>query len=87
MPYEPRDRRERDHEPVTTGEVARWVERNEREHRREHEDVRRLLSKLDDRTDVLATRITVIFAVVAVLWSVFLVVAPFLRSFLGIPNG
>ena len=88
MSYDPRrNRRERDHEPVTTGEVARWVERNESAHREEHADIRRLLEQIDNRTDKISTRVSVIFAVVAVLWSIFLVLAPFIRAVLGIPNG
>ena len=89
-----RDRRERDHDPVTTGELARWVERSDREQRAEHREIRRILERQDeritsesDRTDRLSTRVTVIFSVVAVLWSVFLVRAPFIRAVLGLPNG
>ena len=82
-----RDRRVRDGDPVTAGEVARWVERHERESTQAHRDMVRLITKLDERTDALATRVAVVFSVVAVLWAIFLVVAPVLRTFLGLSNG
>lgn len=46
-----------------------------------------MIQKLDERTDRLAMRVSIIFAVVAVLWAIFLVIAPILRNFLGLDGG
>ena len=46
-----------------------------------------MIEKLDNRTDSIATRVTTIFAVVAVLWAVFLVLAPLIRILVGVPSG
>lgn len=73
-------------EPVTASEVARWMERHEREASLQHREMMQLIQRLDDRTDRINLRVTVIFAVVSVLWAIFLVLAPFLRIVLGLPN-
>jgi len=78
--------RERNH-AVSASEVARWMERHERESTQTHRDLTRMIAKLDERTDKLSTRIAIIFAVVAVLWSIFLVIAPVLRGLLGLTSG
>lgn len=83
----PRDRRYGDHEPVTAGEVARWVERHERDSNQAHRELRRLIEVIDERTDKLTVRIAVIFAVATAAWSVLLAIAPWLRAALGLPNG
>lgn len=75
------------HEPVTTSEVARWMERHEADSDRTHEKLVQMIEKLDERTDRLALRVTVIFAVVSVLWAIFLVLAPFIRLLIGLPGG
>lgn len=82
-----RDRRYHDGEPVTAGEVARWVERHERDSTQAHRDLQRMIRVLDERTDKLTVRIAVIFAVATALWSVLLAVAPWVRAILGLPNG
>ena len=84
--------RDRGHNgPVTAAEVARWMERHERDSIQAHRDMLRIIEKqdsridaLDDRTDRMGTRISIIFAVVAVLWSIFLVIAPVIRTVLGL---
>ena len=84
----PRSRVAPDHRNgPTAAEVARWVERHERDSIQAHRDLLRMIQKLDDRTDRISTRVTVIFAVVSVLWSIFLVVVPILRTWLGLSNG
>lgn len=82
----PPSRRASDRLPptVSSAEVARWLERHERESDRIHDDLVDLVRRLDKRTGELSTRITVIFSVVAVLWSIFLVIAPAVRSMLGL---
>lgn len=85
--HAPRDRRWDDGDPITLGELARRFDRHEQQSDRLHRDQLRMINKLDDRTDQLATRITVVFSVVAVLWALFLVVAPVLRAWLGVPGG
>ena len=64
----------------TPAEVNRRLDRHEDRSDEIHRDLTELVRKLDERTDRLATRITVIFSVVAVLWSIFLVIAPVIRS-------
>lgn len=81
------DRRWDDGAPITIGELARRFDRHEQQSDRLHRDQLRMINKLDDRTDTLATRITVVFSVVAVLWALFLVIAPLLRTLLGVPGG
>lgn len=81
----PRSRRRWDDEPITIGELSRRFEKHERDAELLHRDIHEIVRKLDDRTDALATRITVVFSVVAVLWAVFLVVAPLIRVVLGVP--
>lgn len=90
----PHDRRQHDGDPVTLGELARRMDWHERNSERLHRDQLRMIEKLDerithvdDRTDVLATRITVVFSVVAALWAIFLVIAPLLRALIGVPAG
>lgn len=73
-----------DREPVTLGEVARWLERHERDSEKTHSELAELAKKLDERTDQLSTRISVIFSVVAVLWAIFLVIAPVIRQWIGL---
>ena len=46
-----------------------------------------MIQKIDERTDHISTRVTVIFAVVSVLWALFLVVAPVIRQVLGLSDG
>lgn len=75
------------HEPVTVSEVARWMDRHERDSDETHREIAKLVERLDERTDRLALRVTVIFAVVSVLWAIFVVVAPFVRVILGLPGG
>lgn len=72
---------------VTSGEVARWLQRHERDSAQIHRDMQRLITKLDDRTDRINLRVSIIFAVVSVLWAIFLVIAPLLRQLVGLPSG
>lgn len=69
------------------GELARRFDTHERATERTHRELARMIEKLDARTDVIATRVTVVFSVVAVLWALFLVIAPYLRAVLGVPTG
>ena len=80
-------RRFSDGEPVTAGEVARWVERHERSSDRTHRDLAALISKLDERTDALVVRVAVVFAVATALWGILVLIAPFLRDLIGLPSG
>jgi hypothetical protein len=80
-------RRRHDDGLPSTGEVARRLDRHEARSEQLHRDMIRMIEKLDHRTDSIATRVSVIFAVVAVLWAVFLVVAPLIRVLFGVPNG
>jgi hypothetical protein len=80
----PPARRLSDRQPVTAGEIARRLDRHEELSDELHRDLVRMVRKLDERTDHLSTRITVIFSVVAVLWSIFLVIAPVIRTWLGL---
>lgn len=80
----PPSRRAADREPISSSEVARRLDRHEELSDAVHEDLVRLVRKLDERTDRISTRVTVIFAVVSVLWSLFLVIYPLIRSFLGL---
>lgn len=68
----------------TAAELGRRFDRHEERSDELHRDLVDMIRKLDDRTDRLSTRITVIFSVVAVLWSIFLVIAPVIRSALHI---
>lgn len=79
-------RRRADHGTITTGELGRRLDRHEAASEETHRDLVHLVRKLDERTDHLSTRITVVFSVVAVLWAMFLVFAPFIRAVLGIPG-
>ena len=73
--------------PVTSAELARWLQRHEASSNRTHEELARIIEKLDERTDRINLRVTVIFAVVSVLWAIFLVIAPLLRQLIGLPGG
>lgn len=74
--------RRSDDDPISVGELARRMDKHERDTAELHRDQLRMIRKLDDRTDALATRITVVFSVIAVLWALFLVVAPLVRVLL-----
>lgn len=52
-----------------------------------HRNILRAIEKLDDRTDALVVRVAIVFAVATILWGVIVLLAPFLRAFLGIPGG
>lgn len=80
----PPNRRVSDREPISPAEVARRLDRHEELSDEVHRDLVTLVRRLDERTDRISTRVTVIFAVVSVLWSLFLVIYPLLRSFLGL---
>lgn len=77
----------RDNDEISTGEIARRLDRHERRSEEAHQQFARMINKLDERTDKINLRVTVIFAVVSVLWSIFLVIAPVLRGVLGLPGG
>lgn len=81
-----RNRRRYDDEPISVGELARWLERHEIAAERLHAQQLRMIEKLDARSDLLAQRIAIAFGVVAILWAVFVILAPFVREFLGIAN-
>ena len=83
----PHQRRRTDSEPITLGELARRLDRHEQQSDRLHREQLRMIEKIDARTDILSTRVAVIFAVVAVLWAIFLVLAPAIRTFLNLSNG
>lgn len=83
----PYKRRRRDDNGITIGELARRLDRHEQTAAQLHRDAMRLISKLDARTDALTTRISIVFAVVAVLWAIFLVFAPLIRVIIGAPSG
>lgn len=88
MPGDARySRRRDDSHSVTVGELARRFDRHERDSAELHRDLQRIISKLDTRTDALTTRVSIVFAVVAVLWAVFLVLAPLIRVVFGLPDG
>lgn len=76
----PPARRSSDRDPVTAAEVWRRLDRHEEQSDELHRDMVAMIRSLDERTDKLSTRITVIFSVVAVLWSIFLVIAPVIRA-------
>lgn len=46
-----------------------------------------MIEKLDERTDALVVRVAIVFAVATILWGIIVLLAPFLRAFLGIPGG
>lgn len=79
-------RRRTDHE-VTTGEVARRLDRHEEQTDETHRYLVRMIEKLDERTDALVVRVAIVFAVATILWGIIVLLAPFLRAFLGIPGG
>lgn len=88
MPGEARYRRRRsDGDSITVGELARRLDYHEQRAETLHREQLEMIRKLDERTDVLTTRVQVIFAVVAVLWAIFLVLAPAIRTVLGIGGG
>lgn len=72
---------------ISAGELGRRLDRHEEDSDEIHRDLIQLVRRLDDRTDHLSTRITVVFSVVAVLWAIFLVIAPVLRGMLNLPSG
>lgn len=77
-------RRRSDHGTITTGELGRRLDRHEERSAEVHRDLIHLVRKLDERTDHLSTRITVVFAVVGVLWAIFVVLAPIIREWIGL---
>jgi hypothetical protein len=81
-----RRRMRRDDDQISTAEVARRLDRHEKREEIAHQQFARMINKLDERTDKINIRVTVIFSVVAVLWSIFLVIAPVLRGLLGLPS-
>jgi hypothetical protein len=76
----------RDTDAISIGEVARRLDRHEQRSEEAHQQFAKMINKLDERTDKINIRVTVIFSVVAVLWSIFLVIAPVLRGLLGLPS-
>lgn len=88
MPLDPRQPRyvsKRSDDPVTMGELGRWMERHERMSDEVHRDLAQLIRQLDDRTDKLATRMAVIFALGTAGYSILLLLAPIVRSLIGLP--
>jgi hypothetical protein len=83
----PTRRRKSDHGYISVGELGRRLDRHEDDSDEIHRDLVQLVRRLDERTDHLSTRITVVFSVVAVLWAIFLVIAPVLRGMLNLPSG
>lgn len=80
--------RRRDDDSITIGELARRLDRHEQQSSEIHRDQLQMIRKLDSRTDRLTTRVTVVFSVVAVLWALFLVIAPVIRVlFFGQASG
>lgn len=79
-------RRVDDHHP-TIGEVARRLDRHEQQTDAIHDRFLEMIDKLDERTDALVVRVAIVFAIATLLWGVIVLLAPFLRAFLGIPGG
>lgn len=54
--------------------------------RREHREFTDAIKGLDDRTDRIATRVSVAFAVVGAIWAIVIVLLPIIRDLLRIPS-